>query len=415
MVKIFSPAFFFALASIMVCQKASPQPAGEDINSLTFNSYSHFRSTLERIALPTTGHTNPLLISAFWDSLKNRHQIPYVFGDSVAFLYYGKASSVSWAGDFDGWDPSMAGFQGNQLGTSPIWIMEQVFPEDARLDYKIVVDGEWILDPDNPNIQYSGWGPNSELRMPGWMYPEETVLAEGISRGTLSENMIIMSREENLGYTVQYRVYLPHDYENLSDLPVIYVTDGHEYSDDLKGSMVIVLDNLIHKQMIRPVMAVFIDPRNPEQPDQNRRMEEYTGNPGFADFVADELIPEIDSQYKTSVGAEYRAILGTSLGGWNSAFIGFKRSDKIHHIGIHSPAFDESIIQAFSNSEKLPLNIFMSTGVIYDTQDRARAMKAVLEEKSYPLRYIEVNEGHSWGNWRALIDEPLIYFYGQGN
>jgi len=23
-----------------------------------------------------------------------------------------------------------------------------------------------------------------------------------------------------------------------------------------------------------------------------------------------------------------------------------------------------------------------------------------------------VNEGHSWGNWRALIDEPLIYFFG---
>ena len=53
----------------------------------------------------------------------------------------------------------------------------------------------------------------------------------------------------------------------------------------------------------------------------------------------------------------------------------------------------------------------MSTGVIYDTQDRARSMKSILENKGYNFKYKEVNEGHSWGNWRALIDDPLIYFF----
>jgi enterochelin esterase-like enzyme len=40
-------------------------------------------------------------------------------------------------------------------------------------------------------------------------------------------------------------------------------------------------------------------------------------------------------------------------------------------------------------------------------------MKTILEAKGYPLQYKEVNEGHSWGNWRALIDEPLIWFFGK--
>ena len=38
-------------------------------------------------------------------------------------------------------------------------------------------------------------------------------------------------------------------------------------------------------------------------------------------------------------------------------------------------------------------------------------MKGLLEEKGYPLHYVEVNEGHSWGNGRALIDDPLLFFF----
>lgn len=53
----------------------------------------------------------------------------------------------------------------------------------------------------------------------------------------------------------------------------------------------------------------------------------------------------------------------------------------------------------------------MSTGTIFDTQERARAMRDILTTKGYPLRYVEVNQGHSWGNWRELMDEPLLFFF----
>ena len=53
----------------------------------------------------------------------------------------------------------------------------------------------------------------------------------------------------------------------------------------------------------------------------------------------------------------------------------------------------------------------MSTGVINDTQDGALQMKGILENKGYTFRYTEVQEGHSWGNWRALIDEVLLHLY----
>jgi enterochelin esterase-like enzyme len=382
----------------------------DNIKYHNFTSFADFKRTLKTMADINDQTDRQTRINTLWDSLKFHHEIPFAFGDSVAFLYSGIVSSVIWAGDFNGWS-APSDFQGAKVGLSNIWLLEKVFPTDARLDYKIIVDGNWRLDPSNTYKQLSGFGDNSELRMPDWVYPQETILAAGVSRGSLSSNIIIHST--NLNYDLQFKVYTPYGYDGLSNLPVIYVTDGHEYSNDLMGSMIIVLDNLIFSNRINPIIAVFIDPRDPNNLGNNKRATQYTGNIQFANFVADELVPAIDLQYKTNPNSDSRAILGTSYGGWNASFFGLKRSDKFKLIGMHSPAFDNAIIQAYSDSSKLPLKIFMSTGVIYDTQDRARALKSILDTKGYPLLYKEVNEGHSWGNWRALIDEPLIYFFGK--
>ncbi len=380
-------------------------------NDYYFESFFEFKNTLIDLAKTSPETLNGNVFEELLDTLEAQNQIPFVFEDSVGFLYYGKNSSVSWAGDFNGWNPSSSGYQGTKIGTTNLWFLEKQFPIDARLDYKIVKDGSWILDPRNNYTQMSGFGPNSELRMPDWVFPEETILQDGVNRGTLSKNILIQSTPENLNYNVQYKVYTPYGYEGLSNLPVIYVTDGHEYADDEKGSMIIVLDNLIHNNQIDPVIAVFIDPREPVNLNNNRRGDEYTANIDFANFVADELVPVIDANYKTNLSANARAILGTSLGGWNSVYFGYTKSDIFQLIGIHSPAFDDDIINFYNSSEKLPLKIYMSTGVIHDTEERARGMKTVLDLKNYPLQYREVNEGHSWGNWRALIDEVLIYFF----
>ena len=54
----------------------------------------------------------------------------------------------------------------------------------------------------------------------------------------------------------------------------------------------------------------------------------------------------------------------------------------------------------------------MSTGVIYDTEIQARALKGLFESKNYPLDYYELNQSHSWGNWRSILKQPLVYSFG---
>jgi len=399
---------------LMSCNENSADPIIPEYPGYKkFISIAELKSTIHKLASIEDETVRLKNTDALFDSLRANKQIPFTLGDSVLFLYRGNAGSVKWAGDFNGWNSSNVEYEGTKIGKSNIWILQKQFPTDARLDYKIVHDGIWSMDTENSYIQYSGFGPNSELRMPTWKPDPLTNIPNASARGILSENIQIVSSAVNLNYQVQYKVYTPFGYSSLSNLPVIYITDGHEYSDERLGAMINVVDNLIFTGKINPILIVFIDPRDPLNIGNNRRMQEYRANIKYANFVADELVPKIDANYKTNALPNNRAIMGTSLGGWNAAYFGAMRSDKFQLIGIHSPAFDDAIIQTYKNSGLLPLKVFMSTGVINDTQFQARAMKDIMTQKGYPLLYKEVNEGHSWGNWRALMDEPLIYFFGK--
>ncbi len=284
--------YLITLSMALAAQVVAQSPPDADVLRQTiFPSYTVFKSELQNAVTNNT-------LEAFWTTLQNAAQVPYVQDDQVAFLYRGDANSVAWPGDFNGWNPDASGWQGTQVPGTDLWILEKTFPSEARLDYKIVRNGSWILDPHNSLQMWGGFGPNSELRMPDYVFPQETVRQTNIPAGTVTNNVTITSTQ--LGYEVDYRVYTPAAYETeaLSNLPVVYVTDGHEYAADHLGSMVVVLDNLIAAGDLQPTMAVFIDPRDPTT-RQNRRFDQYTGSAAFASFVADELVPDVDATYRT--------------------------------------------------------------------------------------------------------------------
>jgi enterochelin esterase family protein len=181
-----------------------------------------------------------------------------------------------------------------------------------------------------------GSGPVSELRMPDYVPPEITIPRDDIQHGTLGDDITVFS--DSLGYHVNYRVYTPFGYEDMQNLPVIYVTDGQDYAHDDLGAMVIVLDNLIADGAIEPVIAVFIDSRDPET-GKNRREREFTANEYHDTFLTTELVPAIDAAYRTSLSPDARAILGSSNGGLHSAYVGLKHSDVFHLIAMQSPCF----------------------------------------------------------------------------
>jgi len=354
--------------------------------------------------------------NSLFDSLSNQQQIPFVSNDSVAFLYKGEASSVSWIGDFNGWGyDEKFNNKGKRIPNTDIWILKSSFPKDARLDYKILVNGsDWIIDPSNPHQQWSGVGggsPNSELRMPDWKEDPITLSKSGVTRGKLEDDILFNSKI--LGYQITYSVYLPAGYTSSQKYPTIYVTDGYEYMHERMGNMLTILDNLIDQKKIQPIIAIFIDHREPVNRSNNRRMQELAMNSKYFAFFEEEFIPHIESKLSVIKDPQQRAIMGTSMGGLTAAYFGFTKPGVFGMTGIQSPAFwfKPEIYKVCDNPENPPVKIYMTTGVIHDAQDGSRKMKEILEKNTCTFQYTENNQGHSWGNWRDTIDDILIYFF----
>ncbi|MBL7845858.1 MAG: hypothetical protein JNL40_00210 [Cyclobacteriaceae bacterium] len=353
-------------------------------------------------------------VDKWWNERKRNYQVPLTSQDSAVFLYRGKATSVSWAGDFNGWGSKPFNNKGVRVRNTDIWILPCLFPSAARLDYKIILNGkDWILDPDNPNQQYSGVGggsPNSELHMPAWRIDPALRVRKNVTSGTLTESRI---NSKILGYEVSYKTYQPAASSPGTVLPVLYVTDGSEYLDPRLGNMTRVLDNLLADKRIVALRVVFVDARDPSNLSVNRRMEEMSLNEKYLAFFSDELIPAVEGTSASSLSGS-RGILGTSLGGLTSAYFGFQRPDLFNRIGIQSPAFWYKP-QIFTMAEQVSnksLEISMTAGTVYDTSTEAAKMKSLVDKQGIRCTYLETPEGHSWGNWKNLLDDILIGLYG---
>lgn len=379
---------------------------------MPYSDYDAFRQAVTGLGQITDAGQRADAVDALWEQLVAAKQVPYRQGDRAAFLHR-STGTVAFAGDFNRWNPQRG--EATRVPGTDLWYFEQRLPDDARLDYKVVRDGSWILDPANPHRQWSGFGPNSELRMPAYEPPLETVRDPAVPRGTVTPNTLLTSAA--LGAAVNVRVYTPAGYDADDALPVVYFTDGHEYLDDRLGAATAVLDNLIHRRSLRPTMAVFIDPRDPSS-GANRRLDQMAGDDrqAFAEFVAGELVPYIDGNFGTSAAPTQRTLMGTSVGGLFAAYLGTRHSDVFGNLAIQSPALwiEPELLEVYRDRPELAeaLRVYMHVGTINDNQDDAEAFSNLLEARGFDLRFDRVNQGHSWGHWRGKIDDALIFAVG---
>jgi enterochelin esterase family protein len=382
-----------------------------------------FQAFLDR-ARAAPADRRQTLVDSLWSSIAATPLIEA--GNRVHFLYRGEAGRMNLPGDFNSWDKNA--FPMFRLDGTDLWYYTREFEPDARLDYKFVVDGSrWILDPANPLTCTGGFGPNSELRMPGYVPPPEIEEYPDIPHGTLEETSFHSVHLENRR-TIQ--IYLPPGYDagtgatdtaadagDAADMagdaagitgrryPLILFHDGLEYVSLARADR--VLDYLIHHGRIEPTVAVFVPPVD--------RRGEYVGGrrADFTRFIIDELIPWVDRHYRTDPRPERRAVMGASNGGDISLWLGASRPEVFGHVGAQSTTIKDDVYDLFRNDPRLDLTLYLDLGT-YDIPviiPMVRGFIPVLEEKGYRFRYGEYPEGHSWGLWRAHIDDALELFF----
>lgn len=371
-------------------------------SSLAFPQ-GHFQSFLNHMNTLVSSSERQAAADSFFNYAKTV-RIPFIDNDTAVFVYRGNVNSISIAGDFTGWNPAIAL---TRIQPTNFYYHMKKFEMNARLDYKYVVSGtQWILDPENPHQVSGGFGPNSELAMPDYIQPDEILYNPAILHGT-TEQKQILSSNTNRNYNL--RIYLPPGYNPSKHYPAVYFQDGSEYIS--LGSADNVLDNITNEQRINKVIAVFVTPTN--------RNEEYAGSlrNQYAAFFAQELVPFVDSNYSSIKDPHMRLVMGDSYGGNISALISYYYPEVFGNCGLHSGAFQNynyEVDSLYFSSPKKDIKFSSVWGTYEPLWQNMRMFRDSLIAKGYDFQWLELPEGHSWGQWRANIDRIVEYIYPYG-
>ncbi len=372
------------------------------VHTAAAQTFSDFISLLNR--LPEAKR------AAAVDSFMNAaDRFPYVEFDTLChFIYRGDASTVGVSGDMNQWgNPSLAMMH---VYPTDFWFANGYYEADARLDYKYAVNGELQIDALNPYQMPGGLGTNSELRMPAYVFPEEVDYISS-NPGAVSSHSLA-SDTLTYGNPRSYKIYLPANYDTTgaTRYPLAIVHDGNDYLNLARMSH--VLDYLIDNQRIEPVIGLFVSPAA----SGNIREQEYgtTHRDEYIYFVAEELIPHVDSTWATDPRPERRATIGDSYGGNISLQLAAEHPELIGHAAGQSPFVSSEVQELLDVPQGLPLDIWVDIGTydisLLETQVNCILMP-ILENRNYDFALQTMHEGHSWGSWRKNLQPILTRFF----
>ncbi|MBQ3689834.1 MAG: acetyl xylan esterase [Bacteroidales bacterium] len=218
-------------------------------------------------------------------------------------------------------------------------------------------------------------------------------------------------------------VYTPYEYEKNTKkrYPVLYLQHGmgeDETGWTKQGYAQNILDNLIAEKKAVP-MIVVMESGDVKAPFDFRNggpntMENSTYGASFYKVMIEDLIPEIDKNFRTLSDKKHRAMAGLSWGGHQTFDIVMANLDKFYYMGAFSGAIFGldaqknyggilSRPQEFNSQIKY---LFLSTG----SQEVFGTDKLVEHLKSFGLNpdfYVSPNTHHEWLTWRRSLKEFL--------
>lgn len=327
-----------------------------------------------------------------WEDLTVSQNVPIVHNNRAYFLYYGDADNVLIAGDWTFWQPAIVL---ERIPDTKLFYAIQEFPKTARLQYKVIVNGNWILDPANRRSSVEGFGLNSEFWMPDYIDESFQKVPSDIQRGTITKQSFYSSflRQERELY-----IYTPPKSGD-TPLPILLVNDGREAITI--GHFNTVLDNLINDNIINPCAAVFIPPHD--------RMYEYPESADYLSFVAKEVLPFAKTvltraNVPTSDLVSDIAVTGASLGGLVSTKIALKFPEAFGVCIPQSPSYwwnHGDIYRSHDLRNAHRIRFILQTGTICDARQLTLRMLGKLQQLGASVEYQEYHQGHTWGNWRS--------------
>ena len=177
------------------------------------------------------------------------------------------------------------------------------------------------------------------------------------------------------GHNYDIYIHFPAGYDTAKrKFPVLYVVDG---DNDFSPSLEYLGLLMAQYHIAEPLLVAIGDggligtPGNKRNrdftPTASQAMPESGGAPVFLGFIADELMPFIDSKYKADPAQQ--TLYGYSMGGLFATYVLFEKPTLFKNILIGSPAlgYDNGAIfniekQYAAKHTELPVHVFIEVG-----------------------------------------------------
>ncbi|HXK65814.1 MAG TPA: alpha/beta hydrolase-fold protein [Spirochaetota bacterium] len=302
--------------------------------------------------------------------------------------------------------------------TNGVWTGESAPQDEGFHYYQLWIDGAAVPDPGTIFFYGAGrWG--SGIEIPA--HDQDIYALKDVPHGLVSE-VLYFSK-----ITQAWRrcfVYTPPGYETNTNehYPVLYLQHG-SFEDETgwsrQGKANLILDNLIVEKKAVP-MIIVMDNGYAFKPQEPHTVTNPT-RPAmvFEDVMIKEIIPMIDSRFRTIADREHRAIAGLSMGANQTMRIIMNNLNVFASFGGFSgtsnyPSADDIdpttfLDGKFSNGKEINQKIkvfFLSLGTKEPNPfpGSVGAFRKMLEKQGIKYTFYESpGTAHEWQTWRRSL------------
>ena len=332
-----------------------------------------------------------------------------------------EAKTVTVSGDF-GTDAPL------QKGPDGVWTATSGRSTPEMYVYFFNVDGVRLTDPSNPQVKigYVTTTTNSLVTVPGDGPAFYDV--QDVPHGEI-RTLIYKSKSNNANR--ELTVYVPPGYDDARNkrYPVLYLLHGFandHHSWHRYGRANDILDNLIAQKKTEPFLVVMPlgyggasvngDGTGIPRPGAGAAPG---GDAGLYERdLLEDVIPMIDSKYRTMADRKHRAIVGFSMGGGQAGRVGLRHLETFSQVGIMSAGMgggpDSPLTTLAADPAKTNKQIdllWIACGKEDTAMKGAQTLHAALDEAKIKHTFVESEGAHHWRVWRRYLRDlsPLLF------
>lgn len=277
-----------------------------------------------------------------------------------------------------------------------VWVGTTDGPMDEGFHYyHLTIDGGVFNDPGTKNY-YGSCRWESGIEIPA--HDEDFYAMNQVPHGNVQQ---VYFYSKSTDTHRRAFVYTPPTYgKDKKKYPVLYLQHGwgeDETAWSNQGYANLIMDNLIAEGKIEPFIIVMTYGMTNDV--KFGHINEFTAKE-FETVLVDELIPYIDSNFRTQADKKHRAMAGLSMGGFETKLITLRRPEVFNYYGLLSGG---TYAPGDIKDKNQVASIFISCGSKENPDGVTKAVNDLKAAGFKATSFVSPDTAHEFLTWRRSL------------